>query len=81
MASTPSAEGATIWGPRSAGWWKRYRKGDFFARGIGEFRTDGDSFLFRRHLTKRPLSIPFESVVDAKIGRSHAGRWLIRGRG
>ena len=61
-------------------WWKRYRKNKFFARGNGEYWFDDEAFYFRRYLTKQPLIIPFASVSELRIGRSHAGRWLWRSR-
>lgn len=61
-------------------WWKRYRKDKFFARGNGEYWFDDTTFYFRRYLTKHPIQIPFEKVIEVKIGKSHAGRWLLLSR-
>jgi len=61
-------------------WWKRYRKDKFFARGNGEYWFDDTTFCFRRYLTKHPIQVPFEKVVEVKIGKSHAGRWLLLSR-
>ena len=58
-------------------WWKRYRKDKLFARGNGEYWFDDTALYFRRHLTKHPLVIPFAKVVEVKIGKSHAGGWLL----
>ena len=61
-------------------WWKRYRKDKFFARGSGEYWLDDTSFCFRRYLAKHPIVIPFAKVIEVKIGKSHAGRWLLGSR-
>jgi hypothetical protein len=58
-------------------WWKRYRKNRFFARGNGEYWLDGTGLYFRRYLTGHPIEIPFKNVIEVKIGKSHAGRWLL----
>ena len=56
-------------------WWNRYMQHGFFARGNGVYWLDAEGFCFLRHLTGRPLVIPYALVVDVKIGRGHAGRW------
>ena len=58
-------------------WWKRYRKDKFFARGNGEYWFDDIGFYFRRYLTKHPIEVPFAKIIEVKIGKSHAGRWLL----
>lgn len=58
-------------------WWKRYRKDKFFARGNGEYWLDDTGLYFRRYLTQNPIKIPFAKVMEVKIGKSHAGRWLL----
>lgn len=58
-------------------WWKRYRKDKFFARGNGEYWIDDTGLYFRRYLTKHPIEIPFAKVIELKIGKSHAGKWLL----
>jgi hypothetical protein len=58
-------------------WWKRYRKNKFFARGNGEYWLDDTGLYFRRYLTRHPIEIPFAKVIEVKIGKSHAGRWLL----
>jgi hypothetical protein len=57
-------------------WWKRYRKDKLFARGNGEYWFDDTALYFRRYLTKHPIEIPFTRIIEVKIGKSHAGRWL-----
>jgi hypothetical protein len=61
-------------------WWKRYTRDKLFARGNGEYWFDDTAFYFRRYLTKRPIRVPFEKVVEMKIGSSHAGRWVFKKR-
>lgn len=56
-------------------WWKRYRKDRFFARGNGEYGHDEQGFYFLRYLTKEPLFIPFESILEIKSRKWHSGRW------
>ena len=56
-------------------WWKRYMHDKLFARGNGEFSYDSKAILFRRILTKDPISIEFNAILEFKIGRWHAGQW------
>ncbi len=58
-------------------WWKRYKKDKFFARGNGQYWIDDTALYFRRYLTKDPVVIPFAKFNEVKIGKSHAGRWLL----
>ena len=59
-------------------WWKRYKKDKLFARGNGEFWFDETAFYFLRYLTKHPIQIPLRKIVRFEIGKTHAGRWLLR---
>jgi hypothetical protein len=61
-------------------WWKRYKKDKLLARGNGEYWVDGKAFYFQRYLTKDPIVILFAKIMGLKIGRSHAGRWLLGSR-
>lgn len=56
-------------------WWRRYTKNRLFARGTGEYWYDGDSFYFRRYLTRTPIVLHFQDITDLKTGHWHAGRW------
>jgi len=56
-------------------WWKRYRKNKMFARGNGTFSYDKQSIFFLRLLTRTPLAIEFEKILEFKIGKWHAGQW------
>ncbi len=58
-------------------WWKRYRKDKFLARGNGKYWLEEDSFCFLRYLTKTPLKIRFQDIVDIKIGKWHSGKWYV----
>jgi hypothetical protein len=59
-------------------WWKRYRKNKFLARGKGEYWIKQETLYFHRYLTKQPIEISFAKLADVKIGKSHAGQWLLR---
>jgi hypothetical protein len=61
-------------------WWKRYRKDKFFARGSGEYWFGDSGLYFRRYLTRHPIEIPFTKVIEVKMGKSHAGKWLLGSR-
>ena len=56
-------------------WWRRYKKDKLFARGNGKYWHDERAFYFRRYLTKAPITIPFQNVLEVKVGTWHAGRW------
>ena len=56
-------------------WWKRYMKDKLFARGTGEYWYDSNAFNFRRYLTKTPIVLRFENIIELKTGCWHAGRW------
>jgi hypothetical protein len=56
-------------------WWKRYMKDKLFARGTGEYWYDGNAFKFRRYLTKTPIVLLFDNIIELKTGYWHAGRW------
>ena len=43
----------------------------------GEYWIDDIALYFRRYLTKDPVVIPFAKFIEVKIGKSHAGRWLL----
>jgi len=56
-------------------WWKRYMKDKLFARGTGEYWYDSNTFYFRRYLTKMPIVLHYENIIELKTGYWHAGRW------
>ena len=61
-------------------WWKRYRKDKLFVRGNGEYWFDDTGFCFHRYMTNHQIKIPFAKIIELKIGKSHAGRWLLGSR-
>lgn len=56
-------------------WWKRYWNNKMLARGNGILSIDKKSIYFLRSLTKEPIQIEIEKIVDIKIGKWHAGQW------
>jgi len=56
-------------------WWRRYTRDRLFMRGNGEYWYDRAGFYFLRYLTKEPIFIPFQKIVEIKSGKWHAGRW------
>ncbi len=56
-------------------WWKRYKKDNFFARGNGEYWFEDNGLYFLKYLTKDPMFVPFESIVEIKTGKWHSGNW------
>ena len=58
-------------------WWKRYTKNKLLARGNGKYWIEKGAFCFLRYLSKDPIEIRFEDIVDIKIGTWHSGRWCI----
>jgi hypothetical protein len=56
-------------------WYRRYREDGFFARGNGEYYLTPDALHFRRYLTKQELIIPFDRVIEIKLGKWHSGQW------
>jgi hypothetical protein len=58
-------------------WWRRFTKEGFFARGNGEYWYDNKAFYFHKYLTKNPISIPFNKVLEIKTGKWHGGRWCM----
>jgi hypothetical protein len=61
-------------------WWKRYKRDKLFARGNGEYWFDENAFYFFRYLTKHPIEIPLRKIVRFEIGKTHAGRRLLKQR-
>jgi len=57
-------------------WWKRYH-GGMFARGNGVLWLETDAIRFLRRLTRKPVSIPLDSVCGTELARWHAGMWGI----
>jgi len=55
--------------------WRRYTKERMFARGNGTFSYDDQKISFLRLLTRVPIVIQFDTIVQVKIGKWHAGQW------
>jgi hypothetical protein len=56
-------------------WWNRYMKNKMLARGNGTFSYNDNAISFLRLLTKVPIVIEFDKILDLKIGKWHAGQW------
>lgn len=56
-------------------WWKRYTKNKMLARGNGKFSYNEHEISFLRLLTKTPIVIEFNNILDFKLGKWHAGQW------
>ena len=76
MASNYTSVNGKYFGTEIEGkWWKRYTKGKMLSRGNGTFLYDKQSISFLRKLTKTPISIDFEDILEIKSGKWHAGQW------
>jgi len=58
-------------------WWRRYREGNFFMRGNGEYWYDEQGFYFLRYLATKPVFVPFQAMLEVKLGKWHSGRWAL----
>lgn len=58
-------------------WWKRYRKNQFLARGLGDYWQNEEGFYFLREATQEPIFIPFRQALAIKTGKWHSGRWAM----
>jgi hypothetical protein len=58
-------------------WWKRYTKLEFFSRGNGEYWLDDNGLYFLKFFTRANIFIPFDSIIEVKIGTWHSGRWAL----
>lgn len=56
-------------------WWKRYKKGKMFARGLGKYWFDDSGLYFLRALTRKPMFISYASMLKVKTGKWHSGKW------
>jgi len=48
-------------------WWRRYSKGGFFTRGIGEYWIKDGSLYFQHHNKQKPIALPLGSIVEIKL--------------
>lgn len=58
-------------------WWRRYFHNNFFMRGNGKYRFDDKAFYFHRFLTKEPIIIPFNKIIEMREGKWHSGKWAL----
>ncbi len=56
-------------------WWRRYVKGGFLARGLGEYWLVNSAIFFHRYLTADPIEISLSDIFDVKVGKWHSGMW------
>ncbi len=56
-------------------WWKRYTKNKMLARGNGTFSYNEHAISFLRLLTKTPIIIEFNEILDFTLGKWHTGQW------
>jgi len=56
-------------------WWRRCTDEGLLARGMGVYWLDPESLNFLRHLTSKPIQIPFSSISEVKTGKWHSGQW------
>lgn len=56
-------------------WWKPYRGGGFFVKGLGEGRIEGDALVFMRALGKTPFRIPLSRIETVVTGSWHRGQY------
>ncbi len=57
-------------------WWRRYAQDKLLMRGNGEFWHDEKGFYFLRYLTKEPIFIPFDKMLEISLGGDcHSGKW------
>lgn len=75
MVSTQLRRGHYLGTEIEEKWWRRYWKDGLLARGVGEFWIENSALFFRRYLTERLIVIPFEDLIDVKLGKWHCGRW------
>jgi len=48
-------------------WWRRYSKGGFSTRGIGEYWIKDGSLFFQQHTKRNPIHLPLQSLIEIKI--------------
>ena len=48
-------------------WWRRYSKGGFFTRGIGDYWIKDGSLFFQHHSKQKPIALPLHSIVEIKL--------------
>lgn len=56
-------------------WWKPCFDKGFFVKGNGSFWMDGQGLHFHKLLTREPLTISWDEMRGARVGKWHAGKW------
>ena len=55
-------------------WWRRYTKGGFFTRGIGEYWIKDGSLFFQHRNKRKPISLPLRNLIEIKVCPYHGRR-------
>ena len=45
-------------------WWRRYRKGGFSTRGVGEYWIKDGSLFFQHRARQNPICLPLQNIVE-----------------
>jgi hypothetical protein len=45
-------------------WWRRYSKGGFSTRGIGEYWIKDGSLFFQHRARQKPICFPLQNIVE-----------------
>lgn len=56
-------------------WFKHCTGDGLLMRGNGAYWHDEAAFCFQRYSTEEPIVIPFDAIIDIKLGTWHSGRW------
>lgn len=48
-------------------WWRRYSKGGFFTRGIGEYWIKDGSLYFQHYSRQKPFRLPIQDIVEIAL--------------
>jgi hypothetical protein len=48
-------------------WWRRYSKGGFFTRGIGEYWIKDGFLFFQQHTRQKPIHLPLNNLAQIKV--------------
>ena len=59
-------------------WWRRYSKGGFFTRGIGEYWIKDGSLFFQHRARQKPIRLPLHNLAEIKICPCKGGMPVIK---
>lgn len=48
-------------------WWRRYSKGGFLTRGIGEYWIKDGSLFFQHQTKQKPIRLPLRDIVEIAL--------------